>query len=111
VRIHVSIPNGSRRLVTGLFAEGRVLAESRDGLVIPAAAVNMNSDRPWVLRLHDGTAEQVPIQIGLQDERNARVEVRLGLAEGDALLTGPAQAIAPGTPVQLAEPGRMAELR
>lgn len=111
VRIHVSIPKGSPRLVAGLFAEGHVVAASREGLVVPAAAVDMNSEKPWVLRLRNGKAEQVPVQIGLRDERDARVEIRLGLAEGDALLTGAAQAIAPGTPVQLAGPWRVAALR
>jgi hypothetical protein len=71
----------------------------------------MNSDRPWALRLRRSTVEQVPVQIGLRDERGARVEIRLGLAEGDALLTGAAQALAPGTPVQLAGPLRAAALR
>jgi membrane fusion protein (multidrug efflux system) len=111
VRIHVSIPNSSRRLVAGLFAEGRVMAESRETLVAPAAAVDMHSNTPSVMRLRDGTAEQVPVQIGLRDERGSRVEIRLGLAEGDALLIGAAQAIAPGTPVQLANSPRVAVLR
>ena len=35
VPIYVAIPNVGGRLVAGLFAEGRVIAESVEGLVVP----------------------------------------------------------------------------
>jgi RND family efflux transporter MFP subunit len=101
VRIAVAIPNVSGRLVAGLFAEGRVTAVSREGLVVPATAVDMNGSDAWVSRIHDGRVERIPVEVGLRDERKARVEIRQGVSEGDALLAGGAQAIAPGTSVSI----------
>jgi membrane fusion protein, multidrug efflux system len=110
VRSYVSVPNPSGRLVAGLFAEGRVTAASREGLVVPATAVDMNGSRPRVLRVRDGRVEQVPVEVGLRDDRHARVEIRLGVDEGDTVLDGAAQAIAPGTPVSV-EPGLRTAMR
>jgi membrane fusion protein (multidrug efflux system) len=101
VRIYVSIPNASRRLVAGLFAQGRVAVANRETLVVPTTAVDMNEDHPRVVRVRDGHVERVPVEVGLRDDRAARVEIRLGVDEGDTLLDGAARAIAPGTPVAI----------
>ena len=108
VRTYVSIPNTSRRLVAGLFAEGRVAAASREGLVVPTTAVEMNGTGPRVLRVRNGRVERVPVEVGLRDDRAARVEIRLGVQEGDTLLDGSAQAIPPGTPVLIDRDARIA---
>ena len=42
VPIFVTIPNKQRRLVAGLFAEGRIERESKTALVVPQTAVNEN---------------------------------------------------------------------
>jgi RND family efflux transporter MFP subunit len=101
VPIFVEIPNTGARLVAGLFAEGRVTRESRQGLVVPASAVNESGTRPWVLRIANGAAERVEVTLGLRDDRTERVEVQSGLQEGDRLLVGAAQGISPGTPVRV----------
>lgn len=99
VPIFVSVGNTGGRLVAGLFAEGRVLIESAEGLVIPLNAVNTSDASPWVMRVANGTAEKVQVTLGLRDPRTERVEVVSGLTEGDVLLRGAAQGITPGTPV------------
>jgi RND family efflux transporter MFP subunit len=99
--IYVSIPNAGGKLVGGLFAEGRVVAQSAEGLVVPIAAVNRTGEKPWVLRVADGTTERVDVALGLVDPRTERVQVRSGVNEGDILLRGAAQGIAPGTRVQV----------
>jgi RND family efflux transporter MFP subunit len=104
VPIYVTIPNVGGRLVAGLFAEGRVVSRSADGLVVPANAVNTSGASPWVLRVTDGRTEQVTVSLGLTDPRTERVQVSSGLAEGDTLLRGAAQGITPGTPVQVSVP-------
>ena len=101
VPIYVAIPNVGGRLVAGLFAEGRVVSESADGLVVPINAVNTTGASPWVLRVTDGKTEQVTVTLGLRDLRTERVQVASGLNEGDVLLRGAAQGITPGTPVQV----------
>jgi membrane fusion protein, multidrug efflux system len=102
VPIFVTIPNAGGRLLSGLFAEGRVLREARRALVVPVTAVNLRGD-PWVLRVRDGKAERVAVTIGLHDEQTERVELLSGVKEGDVLLLGAAQGMTPGTPVRFRE--------
>jgi RND family efflux transporter MFP subunit len=104
VPIYVAIPNVGGRLVAGLFAEGRVVSESAEGLVVPANAVNTADATPWVLRVADGRTERVEVGVGLRDPRTERVQVVAGLNEGDTLLRGAAQGITPGTPVTVSKP-------
>lgn len=102
VPIFVTIPNTAGRLVAGLFAEGRVAQQSKRALVVPLSAVNMSDPKAaWVLRATSGKAERVPVTLGLRDEQTERVEITSGLKEGDRLLVGAAQAVTPGTPLQL----------
>jgi membrane fusion protein (multidrug efflux system) len=100
VPIYVAIPNTGGRFVAGLFAEGRVISQSADGLVVPTNAVNTASGKPWVMRVTNGKAERVDVTIGLVDQRTERLQIVAGLNEGDILLRGAAQGITPGTPVQ-----------
>ncbi len=99
VPIFVSVPNAGGRLVSGLFAEGRVINESAEGLVVPLNAVNTTANPPWVLRVTGGKTEKVTVTLGLRDVRTERVQILSGLNEGDVILIGAAQGITPGTAV------------
>ena len=101
VPIFVTIPNKQRRLVAGLFAEGRLEQETKTALVVPDNAVNENSGAPWVLRVQDGKAQRVEVTLGLRDEQTERVEITRGVTAGDVLLVGAAQGMTPGTPVRI----------
>jgi RND family efflux transporter MFP subunit len=101
VPIFVAIPNVGGRLVAGLFAEGRVVAEKASGLVVPVNAVNTTTQTPWVLRVNNGKTERVNVTLGLRDPRTERVLVGSGLSADDTLLRGASQGITPGTSVQL----------
>jgi RND family efflux transporter MFP subunit len=104
VKVMVSIPNAKGGLVGGLFAEGRVAADKREGLTAPATAVDMRGLRPSVLRLKAGRVERVDVKLGLKDEETERVEIVEGISFGDTLLVGAAQGISPGTPVKVSAP-------
>ena len=101
VPIFVTIPNKQRRLVAGLFAEGRLEQASKTGLVVPQTAVNENSGTPWVLKVQDGKAQRVDVTIGLRDEQSERLEITRGVGAGDLLLVGAAQGMTPGTPLRI----------
>jgi RND family efflux transporter MFP subunit len=101
VPIYVTIPNAGGRFVAGLFAEGRVILESADGIVVPTNAVNTTGAKPWVVRVTGGKAEKVDVTLGLVDRRTERLQIASGVNEGDILLRGAAQGITPGTPVQV----------
>ena len=104
VPLFVSVPNTGGRLVAGLFAEGRVVLEAAEGLIVPLNAVNTAEASPWVMRVTNGTTEKVTVTVGLRDPRTERVQVVSGLKEGDILLRGAAQGITPGTPVNVGAP-------
>lgn len=101
VPIFVSIPNTQGVLVAGLFAEGRVLQEVRQALVVPLTAVNERGGTPWVLRVKGGKTERVDVTLGLRDTQTERVEIAEGLDDGDVLLVGASQGMTPGTPVRI----------
>jgi multidrug efflux pump subunit AcrA (membrane-fusion protein) len=102
--IYVSIPNTAGKLVGGLFAEGRVVTSSANGVVVPVNAINTTGDMPWAARVVGNKVERVNVTLGLHDPRTERVQVVSGLNEGDTLLRGAAQGIAPGTTVQVSVP-------
>lgn len=104
VRVFISIPNAEGRLVGGLFANGRLAAESKTGLVAPADAVDSRSNIPAVFRIKGGKVERVPVQLGLKDEGSEKIEIVSGVQAGDTLLLGAAQGITPGTIVKVSVP-------
>ncbi|MCC6317061.1 MAG: efflux RND transporter periplasmic adaptor subunit [Gemmatimonadaceae bacterium] len=104
VRVVVSIPNERGGLVGGLFAEGRVAAEKRQGLTAAATAVDVRGLRPVVMRIKGGRVERVEVELGLRDEDSERVEITQGVSAGDTLLVGAAQGISAGTLVKVSAP-------
>ena len=105
VRVWVAIPNTEGTLVGGLFAQGRVATTSRTALTIPLSAVDERGVTNTVMRLKAGTAERVPVVIGVRDAESDRAEVTGGLAAGDTVLIGAAQGLTSGTKVRvLAQP-------
>jgi membrane fusion protein (multidrug efflux system) len=102
VKVYAALPNTGNDLVAGLYAEGRVESETRDGLTVPAGAIDRRMAKPAVMLVRDGKVARVDVEVGLQDDREQRVEIRRGVVAGDVVLLGAAQEIQPGTPVQLA---------
>jgi RND family efflux transporter MFP subunit len=102
IPVIATIPNAGGELVGGLYAEGQVAAESRMSLVVPLAAVEMDTGGgAQVLRLEGGVTQRVRVQTGLRDRRTERIEITAGLEAGDTLLTGAARTITPGTTVRI----------
>jgi membrane fusion protein, multidrug efflux system len=101
VKILASIPNSAGTLVGGLFAEGRVNAESRNALVLPTTAIDQRGARPTVMRLRGGRVERVNVTLGIRDEQRENFEITQGLQRGDTVLLGAAQAIGEGKQVRI----------
>jgi membrane fusion protein (multidrug efflux system) len=103
IPILVTIPNEGGTLIAGLFAEGRVATEQREGLVVPVDAVDTTGPVPFVLRVSEGVVERVEVQLGVHDEAGELYEITSGLSPGDTLIVGGARDVAPGTPVRINE--------
>jgi RND family efflux transporter MFP subunit len=101
VPVYVTVPNSGGRLIAGLFAEGRIETSSKEGVVVPLAAVDETGATPFVTRLTGGKAERVPVTLGPRQGTTERVEVTSGVSDGDVLVVGSAKGIAPGTPVKV----------
>lgn len=104
VKITAAIPNAGNTLVGGLFAEGRVSAESKVAPMVPVSALDERGLRPSVIRLKNGLIEKVEVTLGIRDAAAETVEITSGLAAGDTLLLGAARGITPGTPVKVSAP-------
>lgn len=102
VRVYAEIPNPGNDLVAGLFAEGRVASQAHTGLTVPTAAIDRRMQQPAVLVVRGGKVARVEVQLGIEDEREQRVEIVRGVQAGEVVLRGGAQEIAPGTAVRLA---------
>jgi membrane fusion protein, multidrug efflux system len=102
IQVLVDIPNPGGKLVAGLYAEGRIAVEEREGLVAPMAAIDMSGDQPSVLRIKNGVVERSVVGLGVRDERAEIVEVVNGLAPGDTLLLARAlKNVVPGAKVSI----------
>jgi len=101
VTIFVTLPNIGGRLIAGLFAEGRVDAETRHGVIVPLSAVDETGPTATVTRIRDGKAERVTVTLGIRQSEAELIEVRSGVAEGDVLILGAAKTLTPGTPVRV----------
>lgn len=113
VRVTVAVPNVGGRLLAGLFAEGRVASQVREGVVVPAGSVDRRGLRPLVMRLKGGRVERVEVELGIIDQARERMEILTGLSAGDTLLLGGARGLAPGTTVRVGSPAELepAEVR
>lgn len=99
IPILVSLPNPEGTLVAGLFAEGRVATEAHEGIVVPADALDDAPEGATVVRVKDGKAARVGVQIGIRDEDAEQVEITSGLEVGDLVLVGAARSTADGVAV------------
>ena len=70
-------------------------------MVVPRNAVDARGIRPAVVRVKNGRAERIEVELGLEDDATERVEIRTGLAVGDTVLVGAALGVTPGSQVRV----------
>ncbi|HET7563960.1 MAG TPA: efflux RND transporter periplasmic adaptor subunit [Gemmatimonadaceae bacterium] len=101
VEIYATIPNTGHTLVAGLYAQGTVASESQTGLIAPATAIDQSGLTPTVMRIRQGKAQEVQVQLGLRDPQTNEIVLKSGVSAGDTLLLGSAAGITPGTVVHV----------
>jgi HlyD family secretion protein len=101
-RVTVSVPNPSRRLVAGLFANVRLETERLSGrLVVPDEAVLVRQGRDLVFVVEDGRAQWTYVTVGARS--GDYVEITKGVAPGDTVAVDGHFALAHDAPVQVDE--------
>jgi hypothetical protein len=102
VPVFIAIQNDDRRLVAGLFAEGRIAPTAAPALLVPGAAIERDKAVTSVVRFANGRIERRPVETGRQDTDGTVVEIRSGLTLGDTVLIGVSRSLPTGTAARIA---------
>jgi len=92
---------GEQPRVAGLYAEGRIDAESANVLMLPESALVKAGDKTYTWRVRGGLLSKVDLQTGARDQRSGDIEVKAGLAAGDTVLRNPSSNLKDGQKVEL----------
>jgi membrane fusion protein, multidrug efflux system len=101
VRVYASVKNTDRALAGGLYAQGRVATQSKQGIAVPVTALDDQGQEPVVHRLTGGRVVETPVRLGLRDEVAEMVEITSGVSAGDTVLLGSAQGVTAGSRVRV----------
>jgi RND family efflux transporter MFP subunit len=95
---------GEQPRVAGLYAEGRVDAETTAALMVPESALVKSGDKTYAWKVNAKSLSRTDLTIGARDQRTGSYEVKSGLAAGDLVLRAPNSSLKDGQPVEMASP-------
>lgn len=104
VPVWIALDNRDPSVRAGLFAQGSLRVEARDGvLAVPQAAVRDAGGRSIVYAIVDGRLAEREVRLGLRDEAQGgtRVEVTEGLSAGERIVGSNLGALRVGAPVRI----------
>lgn len=104
VRVYVDVPNGSGRLMGGLFMSGRVLVrEAADVVAVPRTAIRYEGDArtPVVYLIAGGKVVRRVVTIGITDEDAGLVQITTGVQAGDVVVVGPVEGLTDGSAAEI----------
>ena len=102
VAVLVDLVDKAQPRVAGLYAEGRIEAESMAALMLPEGALVRSGDLAYTWRVKGTTLNRVNLLIGARDTRSGNYEVQGGLAAGDTVMRNPLPGFKDGQKVALA---------
>jgi len=89
--------------VAGLFAEGRIEAETTSALMVPDMALVRQGDSTYAWKVKDNKAlAKTSVNLGARDARTGHWQVLAGLTEGDKVMRAPSSGFRDGQQVQMA---------
>lgn len=94
--------------VSGLYAEGTILADSRDAVALPEQTVVRAGDSAYAWRVKDNVLQKAPLQLGQRDPRTGYYEVKGGLVAGDVVLRSPSSNFQPGQKIVMSAASKVA---
>jgi RND family efflux transporter MFP subunit len=89
MHVEVDVQNGNGKLIPGMYAEVTlIMAESKNGLAVPTAAVKELADGHHEVMVVDssGTVQVRKVAIGIETAQ--AVEIVSGVEEGEQVVTG-----------------------
>ena len=106
VEVLVDFVGDKQPKLAGLYAEGRLEAQSRTSLTVPASAVVRDGDKMSAWRVQGTKLQKVLLVIEERDLRSGDYVVKGGLAEGDQVIRYPTALLKDNQPVQAAGPAK-----
>jgi membrane fusion protein (multidrug efflux system) len=104
VEVLVAFADDKKPLVSGLYAEGNIEAESVSVLMLPEAALVRTGDKTYAWRVSGKTLKKVELSLGARDVRTGNFEIRQGVVSGDMILRSPSSSFIDGQAVEMASP-------
>jgi len=101
VEVLVGFANGTQPRVAGLYAEGRIDAETSSALVLPESTLVKAGDKTYTWRVKDKTLAKVDLVVGVRDQRTGNIEIKRGLVAGDVVLRNPSSNLKDGQKVEM----------
>lgn len=99
IEVLVDLVGKAQPRLTGLYAEGTILAAARLGLVLPASAVVRDGEHTYVWRVAANKLQKRAVKLDERDARTGDYPVLDGLSEGDRILRYPLLQLVDGQPV------------
>ncbi|NJL02880.1 MAG: efflux RND transporter periplasmic adaptor subunit [Spirulinaceae cyanobacterium RM2_2_10] len=105
IPVEVRVPNGDRRLGSGLLARVEFLATPPRQVVVPIAALTVGREADesvlFTVEGTDAAAQAVARAVTLGDRRNGFVVVRSGVQSGEAIIVRSSRPLSDGQVVRL----------
>ncbi len=101
VEVLVDFADKNLPRVAGLFAEGRIEAETTSALMVPESALVKQGDTTYVWKIKDKALSKATLQMGARDARSGNWQVQSGLTKGDIVMRTPASGFRDGQKVDL----------
>jgi RND family efflux transporter MFP subunit len=102
VEVLVAFADSKKPLVSGLYAEGNIEAETVSALMLPEAALVKAGDKTYAWRVKGKTLNKVELALGNRDVRTGNYEVRSGVGVGDMIMRNPTSSLKEGQTVEMA---------
>jgi RND family efflux transporter MFP subunit len=109
IAVYIGLDRGDERLRAGLFAQGSLILETREGVIaVPPAAVRDAAGRRFVYLIEGEVIAEREVRLGLLDDAARApagglglVEVVSGLAAGDRVIAINVGLLRPGAPARV----------
>lgn len=109
IAVYVSIPNADQSLKGGMFASGRLAAQSRGPVnAVPLVALREEGGQSFVFTIEKEKIERKPVTAGTRSVDLGLVEIREGLTQGAQVIAVKMEGLKPGAKAIVKEYGSVA---